>query len=179
MAKSWSASGASHHPTFMVSYLTVRKTCLLYPPCREMGLWSWTVVVAINKLWILKFVRSWQHDGYAVELSLLKLRFDSAEISNLFCFTATDLADTNDGVHHEVMCRWRQLVLTEWKGLMMWEKWSWSKQTDCWGWVQLFANACVCICWRWGTSIGIEWTIMQTFYWKPMGGRQERQKYKA
>ena len=163
----------------MVSYLTFSQTRLLCPPCGEMRLQSWTVVVAINVLWILTLVRSWEHGGYAVELSPLKLRFDTAEMANLFCFAATELAYRNDGVHHEVMRRWRQLVLAEWEGLMMWQRWSWSRRVDCWGWVRLSTNTCVWICWRWGTSMGIEWTVMGTNYWKTMGNGQERQKYKT
>ena len=49
-AKSRSARGASRHPPFMDGSLTVSQTRLPCPPCRKMGLQSWTVVMAINKL---------------------------------------------------------------------------------------------------------------------------------
>ena len=32
-----------------------------------------------------------------------------------------------------------------------------------------FPNACVWICWRWGTSMGAEWATMRTFCWEQMG----------
>ena len=37
-AKSRSAKEASHHPAFMVGYLTISQTRLSYPPCETMGL---------------------------------------------------------------------------------------------------------------------------------------------
>ena len=49
-AKSRSTRGASCDPAFMNRSLTVSQTRLLCPPCGKMGLQSWTVVVAINKL---------------------------------------------------------------------------------------------------------------------------------
>ena len=57
--KSRSARGASRHPAFMNSFLTVSQSRLPCPPCGKMGLQSWTVVVAINKLANLDFDRSW------------------------------------------------------------------------------------------------------------------------
>ena len=54
MAKSWSLRGASHHPSFMVSSLTVSQTHLPCPPCGKMGLQPWPVAVAIIQLWNLK-----------------------------------------------------------------------------------------------------------------------------
>ena len=50
LAKSRSERGASYHPAFMVSSLTISQTRLLCPPCGKMGLQSWTVEVRINKL---------------------------------------------------------------------------------------------------------------------------------
>ena len=47
-AKSRSAKGASHHPNFMVSSLTISKMLLPCPLSGKMGPQSWTVVVAIN-----------------------------------------------------------------------------------------------------------------------------------
>ena len=92
-AKSPTASGASRHP----SSLTVSQTRLPCPPCRKMELQSWTVVVAINKLWSLNFERSWWLDGYVVELPPLKPWCDTAEMPKLFCPTATEMSCTNDG----------------------------------------------------------------------------------
>ena len=48
--ESRSARGASRHPTFMDGSLTVGQTRLPCPPCGKMGLQSWIVVMAINKL---------------------------------------------------------------------------------------------------------------------------------
>ena len=48
--ESRSARGASGHPAFMDGSLTVSPTRLPCPPCGKMGLQSWTVVMAINKL---------------------------------------------------------------------------------------------------------------------------------
>ena len=131
LAKSRSERGASYHPAFMVSSLTISQTRLLCPPCGKMGLQSWTVLVGINKLWNLKLDRSWQYGGYVLELPLLKPWFATAEMPILFCFTATEMACTNDGGDHEVMYRWRQLTLAEWEGLMMWGRWGWSMWADC------------------------------------------------
>ena len=50
MTESQSARGASRHPAFMDGSLTVSQTRLHCPPCGKMGLQSWTVVMAINKL---------------------------------------------------------------------------------------------------------------------------------
>ena len=50
MAKSSSARGASHHPAFMVSYLTISEKRLHCPSCGKMGLQSWDVVVVIWRL---------------------------------------------------------------------------------------------------------------------------------
>ena len=49
-AKSRSPRGASHHPAFMNGSLAVSQTHLSCPLCGKIGLQSWTVVVAINKL---------------------------------------------------------------------------------------------------------------------------------
>ena len=89
-----------------------------------------------------------------------------------------ELACSNDGEDHEVMYRWCQLTLAESEGLRMWEWWGWSMWADCWGWVPFSANACVWICWRWGTFMGVEWAIMGTFWWEPVQG-QERHRYKG
>ena len=118
-AKSRSARGASRHPAFMDSSLTVSQTRLPRPPCGKMGLQSWTVVVAINKLWNLDFERSWLLGGYVVELPPMKPQLDTAEMPKLFCLTATEIACTNDGGDHEVMYRSRQLFLVEWEGWRM------------------------------------------------------------
>ena len=52
-SESW--RGASRHPAFMNGSLTVSQTRLPCPPCGKMGLQSWTVVMAMNKLsnWFL------------------------------------------------------------------------------------------------------------------------------
>ena len=55
---------ASRHPAFMDSSLTVSQ--MPCPPCGKMGLQSWTVVVAINKLSNFDPNRSWQYGGYVV-----------------------------------------------------------------------------------------------------------------
>ena len=47
----------------------------------------------------------WQYGGYVVELPPLKPRFESAEMSKLFCLTATEMACTNNGRYYEVMYR--------------------------------------------------------------------------
>ena len=39
-----------------------------------------------------------------------------------------------------------------------------------------FSNACVRICWRWGTSTGAESATMGTFCWKPIWGRKGRDR---
>ena len=65
----------------------------------------WTVVAAINQLLNFKLNCSWPYGGYVDELPLLKPRFDTVEIPNLFCLTATELACTNDGGDHKVRCR--------------------------------------------------------------------------
>ena len=67
-AQSWSARRASPHSAFMDRSLTVSQTRLPCPPCRKMGLQSWTVLVAINKLPNLNFGGSWQFGGYVGEL---------------------------------------------------------------------------------------------------------------
>ena len=48
--ESHSARGASRHPAFMDGSLTVSQMRLPCPPCGKMGLQSWTMVMAINKL---------------------------------------------------------------------------------------------------------------------------------
>ena len=58
-AKSRSARGASGHPAFMDGSLTVSQTRLPCPPCGKMGLQSWTVVMAINKLSNLLLNQVW------------------------------------------------------------------------------------------------------------------------
>ena len=104
-AKFRSERGASHHPACMDSSLTVSQMRLPCPPCGNMGLKTWTVVVSINKLSNLDLDRSWQYGDYVVELLLLKLRFDIAEMPKLFCVTATEMACSNDGRDYEVMYR--------------------------------------------------------------------------
>ena len=58
-AKSRSARGASGHPAFMDGSLTVSQLRLPYPPSGKMGLQSWTVVMAINKLSNLLLNQVW------------------------------------------------------------------------------------------------------------------------
>ena len=118
-AKFRSTRGASCHPAFMDSSLTVSLTRLPCPPCGKMGQQSWTVVVAINQLPNLDLDRSWQYGGYIVDLLLLKSRFDTAEMSKLFRLTATAVVCTNDGGDYEVMYRRRPLTLAKWKVLRM------------------------------------------------------------
>ena len=130
-SKSQSAEGVSHHEAFMVSSLTISQTRLPCPSCGKMGLQSWTMVVPKNQLSNLKLDRSWQYGGYVLELTLLKPRFDTAEMPIFFCLTATELACTNDGGDDKVMYCWRQLTLAEWEGLRMWERWDWSMWADC------------------------------------------------
>ena len=110
------------------------------------------------------------------KMRLLKSRFNTVEMPNLLCLPAAKMAYTNYGGDHEVMCRWRQLTLADWEELRMWERWSWSLWADCWGWVWFSANACLWICWRWGTSMGVAWATMGTFYWKSMGQRRGRNR---
>ena len=73
--------------------------------------------MAINQPSNLKLDRSWQYGGYVLELTLLKPRFDTAEMPIFFCLTATELACTNDGGDDKVMYWSRQLTLAEWGGL--------------------------------------------------------------
>ena len=84
-AKFRSSRGASHHPAFMVSSLTINQTCLLCPPWGKMGQQSWTVVAAINQLSNLKLDCSWQYGGYIVELPSLKLRFETRDAYLILC----------------------------------------------------------------------------------------------
>ena len=176
LAKSRSERGASYHPAFMVSSLTISQTRLLCPPCGKMGLQSWTVLVGINKLWNLKLDRSWQYGGYVLELPLLKPWFATAEMPILFCFTATEMACTNDGGDHEVMYRWRQLTLAEWEGLMMWGRWGWSMwQTVKDGYNFLLMPVCGSVGGGSRTYVWVEWATMGTFCWIPMRG-QEKQR---
>ena len=58
-AKSRSARGASRHPAFMDSSLTVSQTRLPCSPCGKMGLQSWTAVMAVNILSIYIPRQSW------------------------------------------------------------------------------------------------------------------------
>ena len=73
----------------------------------------------------------------------LKRWFNTVELPNLFCLAGTEWACVNSEGDHGVTCRWRQLTLVEWQGFSMWERWSWSVRTDCWGWVRFSTNACV------------------------------------
>ena len=176
LAKLQSARGASCYPVFMVSSLTISQTLLLCPPCGKMGLQSWTVLVGINKLWNLKLDRSWQYGGYVFELPLLKPWFATAEMPMLFCFTATEMACTNDGGDHGVMYRWRQLTLAEWEGLMMWGRWGWSMwQTVKDGCNFLLMPVCGSVGGGSRTYVWVEWATMGTFCWIPMRG-QEKQR---
>ena len=43
-------------------------------------------------------------------------------------------------------------------------------------WLWFFANACVLIFWRWGTSMRGKWVKMGTFCWKPMRGKRGRDR---
>lgn len=125
-AKFRNARRASHQQGFRVSYLTVGQTRQPCQPCGKMGLVSGTVVVALNQLWNLRLICSWQHSGYVVGFPSLNLRFDTVEMPNLFCLAATELVCANDRGDYEVMCRWCWLTLAECEGLMMWARWSWS-----------------------------------------------------
>ena len=58
-AKSRSARGASRHPAFMDGSLTVSQMRLPCPLCGKMGLQSWTVVMAIDKLFSSVLKQSW------------------------------------------------------------------------------------------------------------------------
>ena len=98
------------------------------------------------------------------------------EMRNLFYLTATELACTMGEIMK--LCvgdvRWLLQNGRDWgcgNGGACWSMWA-----DCCGWVRFSANACVWICWRWGTSMGVEWATMGRFYWKPMGGRRGRNR---
>ena len=81
----------------MVSSLTIGQARLPCPSCGKMGLQSWTVVVAINQLSNLKLDSSWHYGVYVIEFPPLTPWFNTTEMPNLFCLTATEWTCTNDG----------------------------------------------------------------------------------
>ena len=117
-AESQSARGGSGHPAFMDGSLTVSQTRLPCPPFGKMGLQSWTVMMAINKLSNLFLNQIWQHGGYFAELPPLKPWFYPAETPKSYCLTSMKMACANDGGDYEVLYRWRQVNIAGWERLI-------------------------------------------------------------
>ena len=92
--ETWSTKGASHHPAFMISYLTISQTRLSGPPCAMMGFDCGSG----NE----ETVRT---EFYPKLAAQLKHRFDVVEMPNLFCVAGMEWACVNGGGGHEVMCR--------------------------------------------------------------------------
>ena len=59
--------------------LTGSQMHLPCPLCGKMELQSWTVVMAINKLFNSVLIQSWYYSGYFAKLPPLKSWFDPAE----------------------------------------------------------------------------------------------------
>ena len=156
----------------MVSYLTISQKHLPCPPCGKMGLQSSTVVVAINKLWKLILIKA----VCVVVMSLGSLRLSPGSTSQ-WCQTYFVL------LPQEWPVRMMGEIVRLCVGNTCWllqNGRGWGCENggagvcgvDHWGWVWISANACVWICWRCRTSVGVECATARSFFKSQWGARE-------